>query len=61
MALKTKIGPNFSDHYEHQEGSSVIRHWRTRSVYGGPAVFKQYIDFDSPEEAAEYFDENCGG
>ena len=45
----------YSDTYEYH-GSTVIEHIRSLS---GKTVWRDWIIFDSVEEASEYFNEEC--
>ena len=53
VAIDRQIG--FQDHYEYH-GSTTIERRRKK---GTLTIWRDWIIFDSVEEAAEYFNDNC--
>ncbi len=55
--VRQKLYPNYWDNYYYEEGNSFINLVRTRA---GKVIYRTPIPFDSPEEAKQYFENNCG-
>jgi hypothetical protein len=46
---------DFQDHYEYHGNTTIER----RRKKGGLTIWRDWIIFDSVEEAAQYFNDNC--
>lgn len=49
--------PNYLNNYYYEEGDSTIKLVRT---VGAKVIYTRYMEFDTPEEAKDYFETNCG-
>ena len=49
--------PNYTDNYYYEEGSTTIALERNNS---GKIVYRNWLQFDTPEQAQKYFEEKCG-
>ncbi|QXE19981.1 hypothetical protein [Clostridium sp. 001] len=58
--VKSKIYPSYTNNYYYNEGDDFIKLVRTKSAYGGASIYKHSITFDTPDEVAKYFEEECG-
>lgn len=58
--VSQKIYPNYADNYYYNLGDSFIILKRTLCVYGGEPIYQRIIKFSTPQEAKNYFDNNCG-
>lgn len=54
---KQKIHPYYTDTYYYEDGDTTIFFKRTRSPHGGMAIYTEYIEFNTAEEAKEYFEQ----
>lgn len=58
--IRQRIYPNYTDNFYYEEGDNFILLKRTKSIYGSKPIYQRVMDFDTPEEAEEYFENNCG-
>ncbi len=49
--------PNYINYYYYEEGDDFIILKRFR---GTELIYFRHMEFDTPEEAMKYFEENCG-
>lgn len=55
--LRCKLYPNYTNYYYYTIGSKVIKLERK---IASETIYKRYIEFDTIEQAKEYFETECG-